>query len=162
MIVITHAYFFEWLEGKGTDQIPQSYVTTASTILANGIGILLQMSLGSVFTQYLWHLVRFKSFKASFLDDLFSMRSSVQALFRVIITQKAWILILLSLFLWSITVAVSFQPGAITIEAATKVSTTAIPSFGMFNVSPLNLFSQSRHLARLFIINCMTDQLLPT
>ncbi|KAF2095130.1 hypothetical protein NA57DRAFT_79617 [Rhizodiscina lignyota] len=103
--------------------------------MANAIGILLQISLGSAFTKYLWRLVRLAYYRTAFLDDLFSMRSNPLALFRVLAKRKAVILILLSLFLWTISVAVSFPPGAVTVEQATQKSEAAVPSFGIFDLN---------------------------
>jgi hypothetical protein len=68
------------------------------------------------------------------------MRSNPLALLRVLAKREAGILILLSLFLWTISVAVSFPPGAITVEQATQKLEVAVPSFGIFEVSLYSLF----------------------
>jgi hypothetical protein len=103
--------------------------------MANAIGFSLQLSLGCASTQYLWHLVRVNSYNAALLDDLFSPRSNILALIRVLVKKEAILLTTLSLFILFISVVVSFPPGAITVKQASQALEAAMPSFGHFDVS---------------------------
>lgn len=103
--------------------------------MANVVGILVQVCLGSVFTQYLWRMVRTTSYTTVSLDDMFSMRSNPLAMCRALFKLEAGILIMLSLFIMLTSIAVSFPPGAITVKRDTSITNMTVPSYGIFNVS---------------------------
>lgn len=106
--------------------------------MANVVGLLLRVSLGCVFTQYLWRLLRDNSLETSTIEDLFTMRSNVLALGRAFGRREAWILVLNALFLWSIPITVSFPPGAITIVQGHEFSGLDVLTFANFDVSQIH------------------------
>jgi len=108
--------------------------------MASGVGLLVRVSLGSASTQYLWRLVRTTFYRTAFLDDLFSMRTNVLPLLRVLAKREAGTLVILVLFIWSISIAVSFPAGAVSVEQATRVSNANVLSYGTWsNVSSTDL-----------------------
>jgi beta-lactamase regulating signal transducer with metallopeptidase domain len=110
--------------------------------MANVLGLLLQLSLAMAFTQCLWRLVRFSSFKTVTLDRFFTMRSNLASLFGVILQREAWILVLISILIWAIPIAVSFPPGAITVVPEihpSLVSNGKVPTFAASDVSPISI-----------------------
>lgn len=134
-MAFTNFGFFQYLNGKfadGSNRImPQSYVSTSSNILATLFQILLQFSLGIAFVQYLWYLLRTSALQVSTIETLFNLRSSPFSIFQVTTLKRAPILTSLVFKIWSLYLATSFPPGAITVvsEVYTNVTLMTVPTF---------------------------------
>ncbi|RDW70353.1 hypothetical protein BP5796_08750 [Coleophoma crateriformis] len=126
IIAVVHLCIFRYINGKAADGpdevIPQSYITTISNLLANLFGISLRIALAVAFCQYLWRLLRLSALKVSTIETLFCIRSNPFLLLRPAATKAAPILTLLALIIWSMQVAISFPPGALTVVTAYKTS----------------------------------------
>lgn len=153
-ISTTHFLFCWYLSGRPADgpypHVPQTYSTTASILLANSFGLLLRISLSLSFTQYLWHILRTTLLRVSTIEQLFIMRSDPLSLFNTTVLQKAWPLVLITALLWSIPVAVSFPPGALTIVPSSRsniVTDALVPTFNASDVSQFCL-CLGHHLSR--------------
>lgn len=117
--------------------IAQSYVTTISTILSNAFGMSLCISLSASFTQYLWRLVRTEALELSTLDRLWTLRANPFSLFSRGVLRKAWVLVVVASLLWTVPVAVSFPPGAITVIKSEQnfYRSAFVPTFDPSDVS---------------------------
>lgn len=144
-----HLILFRTLDGKDADGplriAPQSYVSTASNILANAFGIALKASLAIAFSQYLWHLFRVQTMKISTIELLYSIRSNPFQIFRIATLRATPTLCALALIMSLSTIAISFPPGAITISVAPRTSyrPVVVPSFNASFVSGNKILSQS-------------------
>ncbi|CZR62770.1 uncharacterized protein PAC_12667 [Phialocephala subalpina] len=141
VIAVTHFLFCWYLSGRPADgpypHVPQTYSTTASILMANSFGLLLRISLSLAFTQHLWHILRTTLLRISTIEQLFIMRSDPLSLFNTTVLQKAWPLVLITALLWSIPVAVSFPPGALTIIPSSHsniVTEALVPTFNASDV----------------------------
>ena len=141
-IAVTHLLLFRYLDGKEADGphevAPQSYISTASNILANTFGFFLRSALAVAFVQYLWHLLRATTMKVSTIELLFSIRSNPFILLRPAALRATPLLFGLSIIMWASQIVTSFPPGAITI------TTTQNTSFGMVVVPTFNASFVSR------------------
>ena len=141
MLATLHLVFFIYLDklpAEGPDRkIQQSYVTTASNILATGFQVFLQASLGCFFVQYLWYLLRVCTLRVAAIENLFVLRSHIFLLFRLSNLKTAPVLVFLAGFICALYIVTSFPPGALTVEPAkfTKVIPTVVPTFNASFVS---------------------------
>lgn len=103
-IAFAHLILFKFISGKPADEpnrvAPQSYITTASNVMANGFGISLRVSLSAAFAQYLWHLLRTQPMKVSTIELLFSIRSNSFQIFKTASLLATPTLCLLATFMW--------------------------------------------------------------
>jgi hypothetical protein len=99
----------------GPDGIPQTYVTTASNVLATSFGIALKAALTTAFTQHLWRIFRTETLRLETVEQLYTLRSNPLSFFSFSNLQQAPGLVLLAVLIWTITIATTFPPGAITI-----------------------------------------------
>ncbi len=133
-LALIHLILFQFINGREADGpfriAPQSYITTASNILANIFGVSLRASLAVAFCQYLWHLFRVQAMKVSTIELLFSIRSNPLQIFRTATLRAAPTLCALALLMWLSNIAQGFPPGAITISKAPRISykTVTVPS----------------------------------
>jgi hypothetical protein len=135
---ITHLLLFRYLDGKPADSpqevAPQSYISTASNILANMFGFFLRAALGVAFVQYLWRLLRVETMKVSTIELLFSIRSNPFVLLKPAALKATPLLFVLSVLIWVSQILTSFPPGAITVAATQKISNSLV-SIPTFNAS---------------------------
>ncbi|KAI9785818.1 MAG: hypothetical protein M1816_008210 [Peltula sp. TS41687] len=131
IIAIIHLLVFRFLNGKRTDGIPQSYVTTASNILATCFGASLIAALAIAFTQYLWQLMRKNSMKVENIERLFTIRANPFLLLHPAVIRCTPVLFLCAVLVWSIHIATSFPPGALTVQLTKRTSfqTLTVPTF---------------------------------
>ncbi|KAH9223311.1 hypothetical protein DL95DRAFT_454082 [Leptodontidium sp. 2 PMI_412] len=135
VLAALHLVLFRYLDelpAEGPDRkIQQSYVTTASNILATGFQVFLQASLGCSFVQYLWYLLRARTLRVAAIENLFVLRSQIFFLFRMSNLRTAPVLVFLAGFIWALYIVTSFPPGALTVEPAnfTKVVPMVVPTF---------------------------------
>ncbi|KAG4434704.1 hypothetical protein IFR05_009814 [Cadophora sp. M221] len=135
VLAALHFVLFKYLAelpAEGPDRkIQQSYVTTASNILATGFQVFLQASLGCSFVQYLWYLLRVHTLRVAAVENLFVLRSQIFFLFRMSNLRTAPILVFLAGFIWALYIVTSFPPGALTVEPAnfTKVVPMVVSTF---------------------------------
>jgi hypothetical protein len=146
-IALVHLFLFRHIHGReanGPNRVaPQSYVTTASTILANAFGFSLRATLATAFVQYLWHLLRVSTMKVSTIELLFTIRTNLFMLFRPAVLRATPALCALAILMWGLQVATSFPPGAITISTAEKISheIVTIPTYNASFVRKPPVFS---------------------
>jgi hypothetical protein len=116
---------------------PQSYISTASNILANAFGFAFRGSLSIAFVQYLWHLLRVSSMKVSTIELLFSHRSNPFQVFRTASLRATPTLCLLAIVTRLLHIATGFPPGAITVITVQKASNSlvSVPTFNASFVS---------------------------
>ncbi|TVY14894.1 hypothetical protein LARI1_G006393 [Lachnellula arida] len=126
MIAISHLLLFRYIDGKEADGphrvAPQSYITTASNILANVFGFALRAALAIAFAQYLWHIFRVSTMKVSTIELLFTIRTNIFMLLRPVVIQTSPVLFALSVLVWASQVVTSFPPGAITVITSQKTT----------------------------------------
>lgn len=140
-IAIAHLLLFRYLDGKEADGphevASQSYISTASNILANTFGFALRSALAVAFVQYLWHLLRITTMKVSTIELLFSIRSNPFILLRPAALRATPVLFALSVVMWASQIVTSFPPGAITVTSLQRTSfgTVVVPTFNASFVS---------------------------
>lgn len=140
-LALIHLILFRVIDGREADGpfriAPQSYIATASNIIANAFGVAIKASLAVAFSQYLWHLFRIQSMKVSTIELLFAIRSNPFQIFRAASLKATPILCALALLMWLSSIVISFPPGAITIATAPRTSyeTVSVPSFNASFVS---------------------------
>jgi len=126
MIAIAHLLLFRYINGKEADGphrvAPQSYITTASNILANIFGFALRAALAIAFAQYLWHIFRVSTMKVSTIELLFTIRTNIFLLLRPVVIQASPVLFALAVLMWASQVVTSFPPGAITVISSQKTT----------------------------------------
>lgn len=127
VIAVIHLLIFRYLDGKRTDGIPQSYVTTASNIMATLFGASLIASLAIAFTQYLWQLMRKTSMKVINIERLFTIRINPFLLFNPAVVRCTPVLFLCAVLIWSVHIATSFPPGALTVQLTKRISFQMLP-----------------------------------
>lgn len=127
MIAVTHLLIFRFLDGKRTDGIPQTYVTTASNIMATLFGASLIAALAIAFTQYLWQLMRRTSMKVINIERLFTIRINPFLLFNPAVIRCAPVLFFCAVLIWCIHIATSFPPGALTVQLTKRTSFQMLP-----------------------------------
>lgn len=143
IIATTHFVAFHYLDGRSVEYgISQTYVTTASNLLAYLFATSITIALSAAFCQHLWFIMRQSAFKLSTIEVLFSIRSNPLQLFRISAIKKTWILILLAIVLYIVPFATNFAPGALTVKSATIVDIVpaSVPSF---NASYVRAHSRS-------------------
>ncbi|KAF7888207.1 uncharacterized protein EAF02_002748 [Botrytis sinoallii] len=125
-----HLFLFIYISGKaadGEDRVaPQTYISTASNILANAFSFFLKTALGTSFVQYLWRLLRVQSMKISTIDTLFGLKSNPFQMLTGAAIRAAPVLSVLSIMMASMTVAVSFPPGAINVITIQRTSYNSV------------------------------------
>ncbi|CZR55289.1 uncharacterized protein PAC_05176 [Phialocephala subalpina] len=135
VLALVHLILFQFINGRAADGptpiAPQTYISTASNILANAFGVALRASLGVAFCQYLWHLFRVQTMKVSTIELLFAIRSNPFQIFRMATLRATPTLCALALLMFLSQIATGFPPGAITIEKAPRTSyeMAIVPSF---------------------------------
>lgn len=135
LLAFTHLGLSLYLDGQSADgkhrAAPQSYVSTASVILANGFGLSLNASLAVAFTQYLWYILRTSTLKVATIDSFFGLRANILMLFDRLVIAKGPILVAIALLIWAIQIVVSFPPGSLTVRSTTMTldQTMKIPTF---------------------------------
>jgi len=167
-IAIVHLSLFYYLDGKiasGPNPIiPQNYVSTSSNILATAFQFTLQLSLGTTFVQYLWHMLRVCSIRVSTIEDLFSIRTSPFRMLRISTLRSAPILVCLAALIYSTYVSTGFPPGAISVESKlqTFFESRNVPTFNASFVSTyFHLFFFHKWLVLLFFLEGQSE-VLPT
>ena len=141
MIAIAHLLLFRYIDGKeadGPDRVaPQSYITTASNILANLFGFALRAALAIAFAQYLWHLFRVSTMKVSTIELLFTIRTNLFLLLRPAVIHASPVLFALAALMWASQVVTSFPPGALTVIASQKTTYAmrSVPTYDAAYVS---------------------------
>lgn len=141
LAAISHLCVFLYLNNKQAEgegrAAPQNYVSTASNILSNAFGFSLMVSLAIAFTQNLWYILRNSTLKVSTIESFFTLRTNPFRLFdRSVFTQP--LLVFIAIFIWSIQIAASFPPGALTITNGNKMWNQTIDVL-TFNPSFVNL-----------------------
>ncbi|TGO65516.1 hypothetical protein BCON_0002g01010 [Botryotinia convoluta] len=132
---LLHLFLFIYISGKaadGEDRVaPQTYISTASNILANAFSFFLKTALATSFVQYLWRLLRVQSMKISTIDTLFGLKSNPFQICTGAAIRAAPVLSVLSIMMASMTVAVSFPPGAINVVTIQRTSynSVVVPTF---------------------------------
>ncbi|KAF7953504.1 uncharacterized protein EAE97_000903 [Botrytis byssoidea] len=132
---LLHLFLFIYISGKaadGKDRVaPQTYISTASNILANAFSFFLKTALATSFVQYLWRLLRAQSMKISTIDTLFGLKSNPFQICTGAAIRAAPVLCVLSIMMASMTVAVSFPPGAINVVTIQRTSynSVVVPTF---------------------------------
>jgi len=104
-----------FLNGRAVEHYPQSYVTTASTILANVFGLSLATALGAAFTLHLWHILQTSANKLDVIESLFAMRSCPFTTLHCAVLKAASGLCSVALLLGGLNIATNFPPGALTV-----------------------------------------------
>ncbi|PHH61648.1 hypothetical protein CDD81_8059 [Ophiocordyceps australis] len=126
VLAISHFVFFKCLSGTPAQghgaHMEQSYVTTASMLLASAFGFFLRLSLGVAFTQHLWRLLRLMPFKVLTIESLFSLRTSPGALFDRHVMLKAWPLVIMTGLIWASPIATGFPSGSQIIETRPAIN----------------------------------------
>ena len=127
------------LRGKptgGPTGIPQSYVTTASNILSSLFAMTLNAAMAVAFTQHLWLIFREKPLKVTTIETLYKSRSDLLSFIALDSYRQAPFLILIAAFGWTTNVAVSFVPGALTVQTAfpNSVENITVPTFDPYYV----------------------------
>jgi len=126
-VAVAHLSMMLFLDKRSIDKYPQSYITTASTVLAGAFGICMQISLGAAFTQHLWHVLRKSARKVSTIESLFTLRTDLFGLFKWDVIQAAPMLIMLAVIIWSLLVATTFPPGALTVVFQSSTTSAIVP-----------------------------------
>ncbi|KAF4630776.1 hypothetical protein G7Y89_g7361 [Cudoniella acicularis] len=135
MLSIIHLVFFRYLDGKpaeGLHQVfPQSYVTTVSNTLASGFQLSLDVSMGTVFTQYLWYILRHTTLRVSTIEALFTMRSSPWSIFQKSVFSKGPLLLAITVHMWAVYAVANIPPGAINVvqTITSEIVRTEVPTF---------------------------------
>lgn len=131
VLALVHLMLFRFINGREADGptpiAPQTYISTASNILANAFGVALRASLAVAFCQYLWHLFRVQAMKVSTIELLFSIRSNPFQIFRMATLRATPTLCALALLIFLSQIATGFPPGAITIVKAPRISYEMVP-----------------------------------
>lgn len=141
VLALVHLILFRFINGRAADGpspiAPQTYISTASNILANAFGVALRASLAIAFCQYLWHLFRVQTMKVSTIELLFAIRSNPFQIFRMATLRATPTLCALALLMFLSQIATGFPPGAITIAKAPRISYefVTVPSFNASFVS---------------------------
>ena len=147
VIAFLHLSLFLYLKNKFADGqfrvAPQSYVSTASNLLSNAFGLSLNSALAIAFTQYLWYTLRTSNMQVSTIDSLFRVRSNLLLLFDKMVLAKGPLLVLTAITIWSIQIAASFPPGALTIVSITR-TWDQIMSVPTFNASFVNIHASNK------------------
>lgn len=137
---LLHLFLLEFLDGTLADgpneKAPQTYVTTASQILANVFQICLQASLSTSSVQCLWYTLRHSTLRISTIDSLFLLRFAPLS-FKWSALRAAPQLILLVVLIWAIYVATIFPPGTLTVKQTTGLTNypLIVPNFNASFVS---------------------------
>ncbi|KAJ8066050.1 hypothetical protein OCU04_005142 [Sclerotinia nivalis] len=132
---LLHLFLFIYISGKaaeGKDRVaPQTYISTASNLLANVFSFFLKTALTTSFVQYLWRLLRVQTMKVSTIDSLFGLKSNIFHMFTAATIRAAPVLCVLSIIMASMTIAVSFAPGAINVVSIQRTSydSIVVPTF---------------------------------
>lgn len=130
LTAITHLILFKYLDGALADgpdeKAPQTYINTASQLLANAFQIFLQASLSTSFVQYLWFTLRRSTLRVSTIDTLFLIRFEPLS-FRFSAFRAAPQLVCLVLLIWAVYIAAIFPPGALTVGLAPRVTNSLMP-----------------------------------
>lgn len=135
ILAVIHLLFFNYLDGKrssdGFSPLPQSYITTISTILVTSFGTILKLGLATAFTQYLWHILRQSAHRVDTVETLFGMKGNPFLVARHSVLGTTPILCILVVFSVGFKVAISFAPGALTIKSQefTNQTTVEVPWF---------------------------------
>ncbi|KAE9373328.1 hypothetical protein N431DRAFT_338567 [Stipitochalara longipes BDJ] len=135
LLAFLHLGLFLYLNHKpavGKERaVPQSYVSTASNILSNTFGLCLKTSLAIASTQLLWYTLRQSPLRVSTIESLFQLRFNPFLMFDRLVIASGPILVLITITIWSIQIAASFPPGALTVATSNRTSINAmnIPTF---------------------------------
>lgn len=153
ILAASHLLFFLYLSGRPSDgqdhSLSQTYSTTISIMLAGMFGIMLRLGISAAFTQYLWHLLRAKPISAATIERMFILRSSpASILFRDVLV-KAWPLVFMACLSWSTSIAMSFPPGALTINASCRTFDAAETEVSTFNASDVGIPSSATYNAKI-------------
>ncbi|KZF21607.1 hypothetical protein L228DRAFT_156401 [Xylona heveae TC161] len=138
VIAFAHLIFFRYLNGKRVDDLPnlpQTYVTTVSTIMANMFAILIQGSLAAAFVQHLWRQIRKAPLEVCRLERLFTLRSNPLSFFDIHIYRNYFVLAIMAIIIWFCPVVTSFPPGALKVSSGPYdlFSNGSIPTLSLSN-----------------------------
>jgi hypothetical protein len=148
LIAFLHLGLFLYLNHKQSDgkdrAAPQSYVSTASNILSNAFGLSLKTSLAIASTQFLWYTLRKSHLRVSTIESLFQLRFNPFLIFDRLVITSGPILVLIAIVIWSIQIAASFPPGALTIVTSNRTSNQNmnVPTFNASFVRLCSLISK--------------------
>lgn len=122
LISICHYVLLAQLNGKIADgefaPIRQSYVAASSLILANLFRATLLGCVGTCFAQVLWRTLRgSQPIAVVTIEGLFQMRSNPFELADIRLLKSASLAFVIAVYMWLVPLAVTFPPGALTIEA---------------------------------------------
>lgn len=134
VIALLHLGMFLLLHHKpaqGHKSIPQSYVATASNILASLFAISLNTALSISFTQHLWRVFRKYALKGSTVEALYTVLSDPTSFFTREGARRAPFVLLIALLIWTTSIATSFPPGGLTVgnNVLQHFTNTTVPTF---------------------------------
>jgi hypothetical protein len=115
LLSVSHLSMFIYLDNKPISIYRQSYVTTASTILASAFCLSVQVALGVAFTQKLWNILRKSPQTVRATERLFQMRGNLFSIFNFTTIRSAPLLVIIVAVVWGLQIATTFPPGALTI-----------------------------------------------
>ena len=144
VLAVIHLLFFSYINGKQSSEdfspLPQSYITTISTILVTSFATSLRLSLADAFTQYFWHILRQAPHRVITIENLFEMKDNPFLVVRNGVLGAT--LTLCSLVVLNVVskVAVSFVPGALTItpQEFTNQTMLEVPFFNVSSIASEN------------------------
>lgn len=106
--------------------------------MANVFALCVKALLSTVFTQYLWRLVRLSPLRVMTIESLFTLRRNPLSLFRTSVLRKGWLLCIIALLIWVTSIAASFPPSAITVETAIYEKSSVRGGIPGLNVSSVS------------------------
>lgn len=144
-MAFVHLFLFRYIDGKkadGPDRVaPQTYISTASNILANAFSFFLKSALTIAFVQHLWHLMRVQTMKISTIETLFGIKSNPLQIVTSAAIRSTPALCVISIIMSGMAIAASFPPGAINVISTQIISyqVVPVPTFNASFVSPFAL-----------------------
>ncbi|KAM0160761.1 hypothetical protein ACHAPG_002825 [Botrytis cinerea] len=130
-MAFVHLFLFRYIDGKkadGPDRVaPQTYISTASNILANAFSFFLKSALTIAFVQHLWHLMRVQTMKISTIETLFGIKSNPLQIVTSAAIRSTPALCVISIIMSGMAIAASFPPGAINVISTQIISYQVVP-----------------------------------
>lgn len=99
---------------------------------------MIHFCLGLSFTQYLWYILRRQPLATSTIEHIFTLRSNPLSLFDQTVFRSARPLVMIAIIYWSVSIAMSFPPGALTVVSSLQeilVLNAEVPTFNASDVS---------------------------
>lgn len=137
VIATAHLLFFHFLNNNREDvcsssTLSQTYVTAASTIMANVFGLFIKAVLGAVVTQYLSPL------RVMTIEALLTFRTNPLSLFSTYVLRNGWLLVIIAVLIWITSITANFPPNAITVVTASCLDPGVQDGIPGLNVSSVN------------------------